>query len=274
MLSYTTRSVYPISGDVQQVHTQQHTQHTQRHDRTVQCTKCTTHHGAITPPYVSYYVPTATKPQYCPKCSHQRIIREYDYADVLCTDHVGLSRSNAITAIQSCNEHNARTSAPYGTSRYVTVEQLLDKLGARELPPITAVITPLTVRCNSPKTANSAGGCGATFTLLRNVPDVQRTPPLYCIFCAQPVTILNNLNDTEETAFIGLSLHYELPLIMIKSLYVMWSTSSQRPTFESYIHSPKVRDTIQQVLANNNIEVPLQHQTPATPVATTQQEVA
>lgn len=245
------------------MHTQQHTQRNERHDRTVQCTKCTTHHGAITPPYVSYYVPTATKPQYCPKCSHQRIIREYDYADVLCTDHVGLSRAHAIIAIQSCNEHNARTSAPYGTTKHVTVEQLLDKLGARELPPITAVITPLTVRCNS------TTGCGATFTLLRNVPDVQRTPPLYCIFCAQPVSTLANTNDTEETAFIGLSLHYELPLIMIKSLYVVWSTSSQRPTFESFIHSPKVRDTIQQVLANNNIEVPTQHQTPAESIVLT-----
>lgn len=204
------------------------------YERTVECTKCTA--KSITPPFISFTLPVQSKPLHCPKCGHSRTVRPYDYADIICTDHAGISRSLAIKAINLYNEQLQRGTLGRASKTPDCIAYIEDMgIDATNMPSMRTSFTPLNCACQS---------CGGSFTMLRNVPDVQRTPPLYCVWCgSNHVTVQQQ--STDNSCWTSLALHYNLPTNAIKMFYDRWSSKSGLTSFSEYMHSDLITQLLQ-----------------------------
>jgi hypothetical protein len=175
---------------------------------------------------------TATRPQYCPRCHKQCPIADLDYADTLCMDNAALTRQQALDAINHVNTINSHAKS---TRSYRYVEDYLSKdLGLARLPSLRTLTTPLQVSCRD---------CGGSYVFYRNAPDIQRTPPLYCVWCASSHTIVLPFS-TDDTSLIVLAQVYNLPLQLTQTLYDLWSTRSSLSTFKAFVESPDVAKVI------------------------------
>lgn len=218
----------------------------QTFERTVECQRCTVKNGSITPPFISFTLPVQSKPLHCPKCGHQRTVRPYDYADIICTDHAGISRSLAIKAINLYNEQLARGTLRHKSHTPDCIAFIEDMGANTSMPSLRSSFAPIDAHCQA---------CGGSYTLLRNTPDVQRTPPLYCVWCgSNHVTIQQQ--STDNTCWTSLALHYNLPTNVIKMFYDRWSSKSGLQAFSDYMHS----DLITQLLVDSGLSYTEQEQ--------------
>lgn len=213
-----------------------------------QCTKCTQTYG--TPPYVD--LPSqghpghpATRPLYCPRCKPSsdptrppKVYRPYDYADVLCTDYIGLTRQVAISLITMLNEFKAQGASR--VKQLATVHDPIDYLASRGFQRMSMrdSITPLDVQCLD---------CAGQYTILRgNITTAQR-PPAYCIWCGSS-HITTAQENTDDTAYTVLAAHYQLPRNVLEYLYSQYTAQSRQTSFQSYMDSPTILE-IRQKLA-------------------------
>lgn len=210
---------------------------TSQYDRAVDCIPCSNH--KLTPPYVSYTLQVQPKPLYCPTCQHQRVYRPYSYVDILCTDYAGLSVTTAVKIVLQYNEQRAKGTL----SRKSTLDVLdyIRDLGAENMPTLRNFIAPLDISCRE---------CGGSYTLLRNIdsaPNVNKTPPLYCVWCASPsVHVVQQ--GTEEVWWTSLSLAYNnMPVPMLKIFYDRWTTHSRARTFKEYMNSDMIKSLLEEV---------------------------
>lgn len=203
-------------------------------ERTVECTRCTA--KSITPPFISFTLPVRSKPTHCPKCGHTRTVRPYDYADIICTDHAGISRNLAIKAINLYNEQLARGTLGHKSHIPDCIGYIEDMgVDATNMPSMRSSFAPIDAHCTS---------CGGSYTMLRNVPDVQRTPPLYCVWCgSKSVTIQQQ--STDQTCWTSLAQHYNLPLAALKMFYDRWSRKSSLSSFSNYMQSDLITQLLQ-----------------------------
>lgn len=210
----------------------------------VQCARCTT--KLEVPPYIDLLSESAAprplssgKPLYCPRCGKARQIRPLDYADVLCQDYFGLTRKGAIETVTLFNELQAQGRLPsvkvYGRPQDPC--ELLRHVWGFPLALARSAITPLTVHCRS---------CAGSYTLLRGKPDVQQTPPLYCVWCASS-DVYTSQDDTEETAWLSLASHYDLSVQAVQFFYNDWQglPAHTYTTFAAYLDSPTVKPLVE-----------------------------
>lgn len=141
----------------------------------------------------------------------------------------GLHPKVAHTINALTDKHNAGHYSTSLHSKHLTISQFAEQ----QLKLIPTPITPLNLHCLS---------CGSTYTLIRTTPTTQKTPPLHCVYCASTNIGLIQA-DPEQTAFISLALHYNLPLQTLKSLYNFWSQRPNYPTFAQFMQS----DTMAQI---------------------------
>lgn len=193
-----------------------------------QCHYCHKHTGYY--PYLSVTLPISTHPPtYCPRCHRLVPTSPFDYADTLCFDYAGLTRQQALSSLDHVDRQNSHSKsashANHTAEDYLNMEQSL-----KQWPSLATLTTPLTVTCND---------CGGHYIFYRNAPDIQRTPPLYCVWCASKHTTISQL-DTEEHAYVSLAQHYNLPVPILKTLYSLWTTQSPLPTFAEFFKSPTV----------------------------------
>jgi hypothetical protein len=125
-------------------------------------------------------------------------------------------------------------------------------LGLARLPSLRTLTTPLSVSCRD---------CGGSYVFYRNAPDIQRTPPLYCVWCASSHTIVLPFS-TDDTSLIVLAQVYNLPLQLTQTLYDLWSTRSSLSTFKAFVESPKIAAVIQRYLAAGSPTIPTPEPTP------------
>lgn len=255
---------------------------------TVQCQSCSNKYG--TPPYVDIpsscsntsFKPTS-KPSYCPRCAHARIFRPYDYADVLCTEYFGLTRSNALQVIhlyndlrasnnldirrivqatfelpaatrsskldrQACEEVHTRVITSNVQHTIKTIPDSLDILAYlkdRGFKPMLqrAYIAPIDLLCRD---------CGGSYTLLRGTPDLSHTPPLHCVWCASTSLIINP-QDTEDTCWTVLALKYHLSVDLTQKVYQVYATHPQGAakglSFSAFLSTPDMQAAIQVLAA-------------------------
>lgn len=217
---------------------------TNHYERKLLCntTKCPNHSS---PTYVNYLVDIGV-PSHCPYChtSHNVIACEYDYADVIVTkySHPKVTRKIVLLMMSMLQERNLdRSINNQQTIEDVMHDLNLDRLSSRPK-------TYLTSHCKS---------CGGSFTTLShtNTLSVQHTPPLYCIWCgSQSLNVTQE--DTEETAFISLATHYNLPLPIFRFLYNEWQQDHKYTYLYDYItNDPQVQQIIQKLNSKHNVEV-------------------
>lgn len=209
-----------------------------RSDRAVECKHCQQAPN-ITPPYISYMLPIQLRPTFCPKCHHHKSMRPYDNSDILCTDHVGISRRQAVNIVRAYNYRQELDGVGLGmpkTHCNDVFDYFNQTLGGNTIPDIRTSFTPLDIQCNS---------CGGSFTLLRNIPDVNHTPPLYCVWCSSNNVIVSQ-ESTEEVWWTSLSRHYSLPINVLQVFYDRWYTHSHLSTFKEYMTSPTVKEVLGQ----------------------------
>lgn len=189
------------------------------------------------------------KPAYCPRCGKPHSYRPYDYADVLCTEYFGLTREVAVEVITTFNEIKASSnsqfytashgSQPVGKSKLQDPLDLLQAMGFSRML-MRAALTPLTVSCQS---------CGGSFTMLRSVPDVQRTPPLHCVWCSS-TNLTTSQDDTEVTAWLSLASHYGLTVAAIQFFYSDWLKRGHQTTLAAHLADPQVAPLVQMAKTN------------------------
>ncbi len=123
-------------------------------------------------------------------------------------------------------------------SQTIDVIDYIHDLGADNMLSVRQYIAPLDISCRD---------CGGSYTLLRNIPDVNKTSPLYCVWCASPRVIIEQ-ESTEETWWTSLSLAYNnMPVPMLKIFYDRWTTHSNKSTFKEYMESPMIKSLLQEV---------------------------
>lgn len=203
-----------------------------KHERSLVCTAHTQHQT-----YINYYLPPTQHPTHCPYCPNPCQSHEYDYADVIVTTHQHFTRKAAITCMNHLRQINlARTRA-----KSYTIEEYLKMAGVNT--PSYDVNSETRSACYLHSSCHS---CGGTFTILYTTTPVQHTPPKYCVWCGSQ-DIYTVQADTEETCFITLSLHYNLPLALLKALYNIWHTSSHYQYFSQYMNSEPVTEITSKV---------------------------
>lgn len=183
--------------------------------------------------YINYHVdigPTL----HCPDCNTTHASAtscEYDYADVLVTryHHPKFTRKVALWCLNELNRLNLDRSP----SHQYQIEDIMTELG----------ITTLALR---PKTylTSHCTSCGGSFTTLYTNAPVQHTPPSFCIWCGSP-SISTVQEETEESAFISLATHYNIPLVLFKHLYDIWHNDSKYQYLNDFITN---EPTIQPIL--------------------------
>lgn len=214
-----------------------------------QCHYCHKHTGYY--PYLSIQLPISTHPPtYCPRCHRPVPTSPLDYADTLCFDYAGLTRAQALSQMNLADTRNAHAHSARSANH--TAEAILsDEQSLKQWPSLQTLTTPLSIQCLD---------CGGHYIFYRNAPDIQRTPPLYCVWCASKHTVITQL-DTEEHAFIALAQHYNLPVPILKTLYQLWTTQSPLPTFAEFFASPTVTLVLSALAKQANTQAEASHAT-------------
>lgn len=171
--------------------------------------------------HTSYIRSTLHTPIHCSCCTSSKLrIDSTSELDEFAIKY-NLHPKAAIEVYKLASRHNAghySTSVSHSDYKH---SMLLNEFAEAILKLTPSPITPLNLHCNS---------CGSTYTLIRTTPTTQKTPPLHCVYCTS-LNIGLIQADPEQTAFISLALHYELPLTTLKALYNFWT---QRPNYKTF----------------------------------------
>ena len=184
--------------------------------------------------YVTLPLPTCShsarsSTYHCPVCATPHTYhREQDHLDYLSL-RLSISRKAASTLTECTFLYNSNRSIAH----QVTPEAMYTMM---DLPTPPHSPTTLTSNGTSPVTIQCLS-CGSTAIYQRPPTPVgpsPRTVPSYCCYCGSQHTTVTP-NDTEETAWLTLSLHYNIPIKYVKSLYQQWQSYSTRTYFNDYM---------------------------------------
>jgi len=200
-------------------------------DCTAQCHHCSKRTGYQ--PYLSLpSLPVVAKATGCPRCGRTCPVSPLDYADTLCMDNAGLTRSQALQCMEVVSTRISHSKS----GKYQYVEDYLAKEeNLANWPSLRTLTTPLAISCHD---------CGGTYTFYRNAPDIQVTPPLYCVYCASNNTTVQQLG-TEPSSWLVLAQVYGCSVDLIQTVYELWASRSSTTRFSEFMSNP----AIQKILA-------------------------